>query len=148
MNEMITERLREGIHTRIRMTTEATGVALTTFTKGSMRASAAFETWEITAKSVAAARERIKPDVILKTVKRIDDQKDERKTNSDSRLMTLSGDGRNSSSPIKREATSQIISQKAMAQAFLALFRVIEVIPWNISAYALRVLGKEDIKIT
>ena len=121
MNDMITERLRDDIQTSASMTIEATGVALMTFTIGSIRNDAVRDAFERTARRRAAATERTNPDIILERVKRMDDQNPGSPIMEKRRITTATGDGRNSSSPIRREASSHMISQNAMAAARLAL---------------------------
>lgn len=145
MNETSTERLRDDIHTSKRITIDATGVARIIFTSGSIRIFAVRDRCAMTASADADATEMTKPSIIRRSVKRTDDQNSGRRTISDKREITQTGDGRNSSSPIAREASSHTISQNAIAPAFLALSSVVEVIPWNSPANALRILREKYI---
>ena len=129
------------------MITEATGVALTIFTIGSERNLTGLDTDERTARAAARKSESRKPDIIRINVNTTVDQKEGSDRFIPRLCRTRTGDGRKSSSPIKREAHSHTATQKRMARILYSLLRVVEIIGRDLSTHSLRILIIESIEI-
>jgi len=115
MNEITTERFRELTQTRVRITIDATGIALMALTNGFNKISIAAIRYERDARIKAISNEEKKPIDTLDKENKIELQKLFSKTKWKRRIRTAKGEGRNSSWAIDKANSCHKRSHIAMA---------------------------------
>ena len=144
---MRAERFLDDTHTSASMTMEATGVALTILTSGSISMRNQTKDDESHAAARATASDSMNPIRILESVKAADIQNWDSCTSETSLSATLKGEGRKRSSPIMMEAIHQIAIQNTIAAALYFLLDKVEIIKRGLASYCLRILGLKDREI-